>query len=60
VVGPRWDEALPSLAAFALQAGFGTALFLRARGLALLWHRLRTAGVRPAADHERSTVEPPA
>lgn len=61
-VGPRWDDALPGLVGVAVQAGLGVVLFLRARGLALLWHRIRTGGVRPAADggDDASRGDPPA
>ncbi len=41
-----WEIAL--LVQSLIQCGIGLALFLRARGLALFWHRLRTLGLPPA------------
>lgn len=42
-----WENLSVSLGAL-VQFGIGLALFLRARGLALFWHRLRTPGLPPA------------
>ena len=41
-----WEIAL--LVQSLIQCGIGLALFLRARGLALFWHRIRKAGLPPA------------
>jgi hypothetical protein len=62
-VGMRWEDAIPGLVGAAAKAGFGVVLFLRAPGLALLWHRIRTGGVlRPQVNDgaDASRAEPPA
>jgi hypothetical protein len=54
-----WDMASPLLVQFAVKAGVGVVLFLGAKGLATLWHRVREPNpLNEAADDVPEAAEP--